>query len=196
MRQRARTDLCGGRSAMAVPTATLPKPINRSRRGQCFRSPRPHPCSRQWSAICTRYRHSSALPPVSDDARKPQVDRGRGPRGNGAEVSDSAFSNCRCRSTASRVFVVTHYVYGENHGCDEEARVRDAPSRGMRGEDRAADSTAERDGACTRRAHAGALHAISVPEHQRAPSLQETNRHVGVTKRGFCVAAPQPAEKA
>jgi hypothetical protein len=31
MRQRARTDLCGGRSAMVVPTATMTLPARRSR---------------------------------------------------------------------------------------------------------------------------------------------------------------------
>jgi hypothetical protein len=97
---------------------------------QCFRSPR-HLCSRQWSAICTRYRHSAALPPLSDTLGSPRIDRGRGLRGNGAGISDSAFSNCRCRSTTSRVFVVTRATYKDDR--------------------------------------AGALQAISAPEHRRAP---------------------------
>jgi hypothetical protein len=50
MRQRARTDLCGGRSAMAVPTATLPHKTISTR--SMFSESAAPPFS-TWSAMCT-----------------------------------------------------------------------------------------------------------------------------------------------
>jgi hypothetical protein len=61
-------------------------PIKRCPGGQCVRGPRTRPCSRQLSAICTRYRHSAALPHFSGALGSPGIDRRIPPRGSRYEV--------------------------------------------------------------------------------------------------------------
>jgi hypothetical protein len=76
----------------------------------------------------------------SDTPGSLRIDRGPGARGNGAGVSGSAFSNCGCRSTASRVAFAllrhTRYkigTWGDQKGCGRRSRTRaPAPVRQFR----------------------------------------------------------------